>query len=103
MRPIPVPADCTDEFLMAFWNRPELVLDPAARAATSGFAQLPSAVEERIVSRIATDLADGSWDRRHGHLRRLSAFDSGLRLIRAAGEPIAPSGTGGSCGSCHGP
>lgn len=86
VRPIPVPADCSDAFLMAFWNRPELVLDPAARAATSGFAQLPSAVEERIVSQIATDLADGTWDRRHGHLRRLSAFDSGLRLIRAAGD-----------------
>jgi SAM-dependent methyltransferase len=86
VRPIPVPADCSDVFLMAFWNRPELVLDPAARAATSGFAQLPSAVEERIVSQLATDLADGTWDKRHGHLRRLSAFGSGLRLIRAAGD-----------------
>jgi hypothetical protein len=86
VRPIPVPADCSDAFLMAFWNRPELVLNPAARAATSAFAQLPSAVEEMIVSEIATGLADGTWDRRHGRLRRLAAFDSGLRLIRGTGQ-----------------
>ena len=83
VRTIPVPADCSDAFLMAFWNRPELVLDPGARAATSAFAQLPASVEDRIVSEIATDLADGAWDKRHGRLRRLSAFDAGLRLIRA--------------------
>jgi SAM-dependent methyltransferase len=83
VRPIPVPADCSDAFMMAFWNRPELVLDPAARAATSAFAQLPSSVEERIVSELASDLADGTWDKRHARLRRLSAFDAGLRLIRA--------------------
>ena len=44
------------------------------------------ASRRRIVSRLATDLADGTWDKRHGHLRRLSAFHSGLRLIRAAGD-----------------
>jgi SAM-dependent methyltransferase len=83
VRPIPVPADCSDAFLMAFWNRPELVLDPAARAATSAFAQLPPDVEARIEAEVAADLYEGTWDKRHGNLRRLAAFDAGLRLIRA--------------------
>jgi SAM-dependent methyltransferase len=81
VRAVPVPARCTDAFLMAYWDRPELVLDPAARAATSGFARMPDAVERRIVAAVRADLDDGSWDRRHGHLRSLDEFDSGLRLV----------------------
>jgi hypothetical protein len=31
--------------------------------------------------RLARDLGNGHWDRRHGHLRDLAEFDIGLRLI----------------------
>jgi hypothetical protein len=31
----PVPARCRDGFLMSFWDRPELVLDPEARLTVS--------------------------------------------------------------------
>lgn len=80
---VPVPADCTDGFLMSFWNRPEAVLDPAARAATSGFARLPGHVQERIAATLAQDLDSGAWDREFGHLRSLPACDAGLRLVVA--------------------
>jgi hypothetical protein len=32
---IPTPADCVDGFIEAFWNRPEALLDPAARCGSS--------------------------------------------------------------------
>ena len=80
---VPVPADCTDGFGIAFWNRPEAVLDPGARAATSGFARMDRAREAAAVARLARDLDTGEWDRRHGHLRELSELDVGLRLLVA--------------------
>src|SRR5689334_16033942 len=35
MTPVPVPHDCTDGFLCAYWRRPEAYLDDAARSAMS--------------------------------------------------------------------
>lgn len=77
---VPVPHDCTDGFLLAFWSRPEAVLDPAARAATSGFARMDDTRETSAVARLDRDLSSGAWDRAHGHLRTLPALDVGLRL-----------------------
>jgi SAM-dependent methyltransferase len=81
--PLPVPRNTVDWTLLSFWAHPERVLDPGARAATSGFARMPAAVVERAVAAVARDLADGSWDRRWGHLRTLDAYDAGLRLVVA--------------------
>jgi SAM-dependent methyltransferase len=82
---LPVPAGCRDGFLMSFWDRPELVLDPSARAATSGFARLSERVQDRICERLSADLRSGKWDEHYGYLRGLSEFDSGLRLVTADG------------------
>jgi SAM-dependent methyltransferase len=73
--------DTPDWTLASFWAHPERVLDPAARAATSGFARMDDAVVDRVVGAVARDLESGAWDRRHGHLRGLRSFDAGLRLI----------------------
>jgi SAM-dependent methyltransferase len=78
---VPVPADCTDGFGLAFWSRPEAVLDPGARAATSGFARMDRDREMAAVRRLARDLETGEWDRRHGALRTLPDLDVGLRLV----------------------
>ena len=74
---MPRPTGC----LGSFWAHPERVLDPDARAATSGFARMDAAVVERVVEAVRRDLESGAWDRRHGHLRTLPCFDVGLRLI----------------------
>jgi SAM-dependent methyltransferase len=78
---VPIPRDTPDWSLGSFWAHPERVLDPTARAATSGFARMSDDVTSRVVSAVERDLASGEWDRRHGHLRELEEFDVGMRLI----------------------
>lgn len=72
---IPTPADCTDGFFEAYWRRPEAMLDPSVRASQSMWALLPPGLEDRIVARLAADLASGAWDAEHGHLRAQETFD----------------------------
>ena len=79
--PVPVPHDCTDGFLAAYWRRPEAYLDPHIRGAISFFAKMEDAAPG--IARLQQDLADGSWARRHGHLRRETAIDFGYRLVIA--------------------
>src|SRR3954447_25258158 len=81
VEPLEVPRDCRDWMFGSFWAHPERVLDPVARANTSGFARTDPAIVDRVVERLSEDLASGAWDARHGALRDLDAFDAGLRLI----------------------
>ncbi|MDX6668501.1 MAG: hypothetical protein QOK04_1881, partial [Solirubrobacteraceae bacterium] len=80
---VPVPRDCSDGFMAAFWGRPEAYLDPHIRTGTSPWHQLPPAVVTRAVGELQDDLERGEWDRRHGSLRQRATLDVGLRLIRA--------------------
>ncbi|MCU1681447.1 MAG: type 11 methyltransferase [Amycolatopsis sp.] len=76
--PVPVPHDCSDGFLGAYWRRPELYLDPVARAAMSGLAL----IDHRAgIARLSADLADGSWLRRNRRLLGLDRLDLGYRLV----------------------
>lgn len=82
--PVPVPGDCVDGFLGAFWARPAAYLDPTVRAGISSFARadLASAVEAGL-ARLRADLASGAWEARHGGLRAAEALDVGYRLVVA--------------------
>jgi SAM-dependent methyltransferase len=81
IEPLLIPSDTPDWMLGSFWAHPERVLDEQARNATSGFARMDKAVVERVVATVRTDLDSGAWDRQHGHLRGLDAYDVGLRLV----------------------
>jgi hypothetical protein len=78
---IPTPADCTDGFFEAFWNRPEALLDPAVRASQSIWELLDDGVEDAIFTRLAADLESGAWDAEHGALREQSSYEGALRLV----------------------
>jgi hypothetical protein len=78
---VPVPADCTDGFFWAFWRRPEAYLDPLVQAASSGIAQLPEALVQVRMARLAADLASGAWHERNADLLELDEVDAGYRLI----------------------
>ena len=77
---VPVPRDCVDGFLGAYWARPEAYLDPAVRAGMSSFAR-PGV--EAGLARLRADLASGAWHARHGHLLGNDALDLGYRLVVA--------------------
>lgn len=83
VRRVLVPHDCTDGFGAAFWARPEAYLDPEVQAGMSWLALLAPEARERGSQRLASDLASGAWDRRHGHLRDLPSYDGGYRLAIA--------------------
>jgi SAM-dependent methyltransferase len=78
---IPTPADCADGFFEAFWNRPELLLDPTVRASQSIWQLLEPGAEERIFERLGADLASGKWDEENGALRELPSYEGSLRLV----------------------
>ena len=78
---VPVPADCTDGFLGAYWRRPERYLDDGARAAMSGFAQLDPAIVDAAVARLSADLADRTWHARNAALLDADEWDLGYRLL----------------------
>lgn len=78
---VEVPHDCTDQFLVAPWRRPEAYLDRAAHTGMSGLALLPPGVVDAAMERLASDLRSGSWARRHGHLLDRDTHDVGLRIL----------------------
>jgi hypothetical protein len=78
---VPIPHDCVDGFLAAFWRRPETYVDPAVRASISGFALLDQETVVRGITRLQSDLETGAWDRHFGHLRSLDTIDAGYRLL----------------------
>jgi hypothetical protein len=80
---VPIPHDCQDGFLGAFWRRPAAYLDPAVRAAISAFWQLDPEHVRRGAARLADDLRSGRWEARHGALRERESLDLGYRLVVA--------------------
>jgi SAM-dependent methyltransferase len=81
VRPLPVPHDCTDGFLGAYWRRPHAYLDAGVRGAISTFSKLGPI--DGALARLERDLADGAWAQRHGHLLARTELDLGYRLIVA--------------------
>ena len=76
---VPIPHDCSDGFLGAYWRRPSAYLDPRVRSAISTFSKLTD-VETGLV-RLGDDLQSGEWRRRYGNLLRRSSLDLGYRLV----------------------
>lgn len=83
VRELPIPAGCRDGFTEAFFGRPEAFLDDAVRRAQSSWSFAGPEAEVRAVAKLATELADGSWDERHGALRRAPSYAGSLRLLVA--------------------
>lgn len=76
---LPIPADCSDGFMCAWWRRPEAYLDPGVRAAISTFPRLDN-VEPRIVQ-LKRDIDSGEWQRCNSELLDLEYMDYGYRVL----------------------
>jgi SAM-dependent methyltransferase len=81
---VPVPWDCRDGFMSAFWRRPEAYLDPAVRAGISSLAKRSEAELADGLARLRADIDSGAWARRHADLLQLDELDLGYRLLIGA-------------------
>ncbi len=82
--PVPIPHDCTDGFLCAYWRRPESYLSTDTRGAISSFTKFDN---EPGLTKLRNDLESGYWAKHHHHLLGLGAMDLGYRIFRCEIEP----------------
>ncbi len=76
---VPIPHDCTDGFLCAYWRRPAAYLDPGIRAAMSSFWAVDNI--SGGLRKLGRDLDTGAWARRYSELLNLDECDFGYRLV----------------------
>ena len=93
LRVVPIPHDCRDGFLGAYWRRPRAYLDANVRSAISSFAKLSDAELAEGLARLRAELDSGAWERRHHALLGLAELDLGYRLVVAELAAHAPTGT----------
>jgi SAM-dependent methyltransferase len=83
VEPVPIPYDCEDGFLAAYWRRPKAYLDGRVRMGMSIF-HLPGA--ERLIGgldELAEDLQTGRWSDRNRDILEREELDLGYRLLVA--------------------
>ena len=83
IEPVPIPHDCRDGFLAAYWRRPQAYLDPRVRDGISVFRLLPAQDVEVAIARLRADLESGEWARRNADILERDAIDLGYRLVIA--------------------
>ncbi|TCC35209.1 class I SAM-dependent methyltransferase [Kribbella sindirgiensis] len=81
--PVPIPADCTDGFLGAYWRQTHRYLDPQARAAISAFTHLDRHVLGPALQRLKADITTGRWHHGRKSLLNADTLDLGYRLVTA--------------------
>lgn len=79
IRPLPIPADCVDGFLGAYWRRPHAYLNETIRSCMSSFSRIEN-IDTRLAE-LRRDIVSGAWQRRHRHLLSADALDIGYRLV----------------------
>lgn len=78
---IPIPSDCRDGFLGAYWQRPHVYLEKPVRDAISVFSKLADV--ETGLERLQNDIVSGVWLQKYGYLGGMKTLDVGYRLILA--------------------
>ena len=78
---VPIPEDCRDGFLGAYWKRPRAYLDRTVRNGISTFSKIGN-VDSQLVH-LENDILSGEWEQRYSSLQNLSALDLGYRIVIA--------------------
>lgn len=76
---IEIPHDCTDGVMCAYWRRPEMYLNPAARQAISTFSRLGDIGDE--LDQLRRDMVSGHWHKKYGVLLGRSQLECGYRMV----------------------
>jgi hypothetical protein len=79
---IPIPANCVDGFLGAYWKRPHAYLDARVRSGMSSFSRIAE-IEPRIEA-LRKDIDAGKWRQRHRALLSKGTLDIGYHLVTVA-------------------
>lgn len=83
--PVPIPHDCTDGFMGAFWRRPSAYLEPDVRGAMSSLA---TGASPAVLGRLADDLVTGKWHERYASYLDVTELDLGYRLVIGKALPL---------------
>lgn len=81
IEPVPVPHDCRDGFLYAYWRRPRAYLDARIRSGSSSFRVVDGL--DAGLETLRRDLDSGAWERRYAALLARDSYDAGYRLVVA--------------------
>lgn len=76
---VPIPHDCTDGFLHAYWRRPHAYLDERIKTGMSTFWKLDDT--QAGLSKLSDDIDSGEWERRYARLLDADEYDAGYRLV----------------------
>jgi hypothetical protein len=80
---VPVPYDCSDGFLGAYWRRPEAYLEPLVRRSMSTFSVVRNL--DAALERLKKDLRSGRWARANADLLAQDILDVGYRIVIGRG------------------
>ena len=89
VNPLPIPADCKDGVLAAFWKRPRAYLSGGVRRSMSSFSKLKNLSQG--LQRLEHDLASGAWEKNNHAILKQSSIDAGYRLISARTRNAQPA------------
>ncbi len=78
---VPIPFDCRDGFNEAYFGRPEMLLEPAARLSCSAWSFITPDEANAAVAHLAADLKSGAWDEKYGALRHEPTYRGSLYLL----------------------
>ncbi len=87
VEPVPIPHDCTDGFMCAYWRRPQAYLDASVRRSISTFSQIQG--YEPALARLAEDLQSGQWERQYGDVLARDEMDLGYRIVVAHPDSVS--------------
>ena len=76
---VPIPHDCIDGVLCAYWRRPAAYLDPDVRRSISSFWKIGDIAEP--LRRLESDLRSGAWVRRYSRILHRESLDFGYHLV----------------------
>jgi SAM-dependent methyltransferase len=81
IKTVPIPLLCKDGFGEAYYGRPEKLLEDGARRANSAWSFVDQTTTNAYLKHLSSEIEDGQWDARYGHLRNQPFYEGSLRLM----------------------
>ncbi|NOX39172.1 MAG: class I SAM-dependent methyltransferase [Alphaproteobacteria bacterium] len=76
---VPIPHDCIDGLLCAYWCRPAAYLEPDVRRSMSSFSKISNVTEG--LQRLEDDIQTGEWARKYSRFLDQDSYDFGYHLV----------------------